>query len=87
MDRRKFEDVLFYMIMCAIENRESFIDAYDNDDKDKNVINAKKDIETFMRIRKKFFPNSVSKIENILNDKNVKKVSIQELKKMFEEEI
>lgn len=87
MDRRKFEDVLFYMIMCAIQDRESFIDAYDNDDEEKAVIDAKKDIVSFMNIRKKLFPNSVSKLENILNDKNMRKVSIFEIKKMFEEEI
>lgn len=87
MDRRKFKDVLFYMIMCAIENRESLIDAYDNDDKDENVIDAKKDIKTFMTIRKKLFPNSISKMEEIFNDKNVRKVTISELKKIFEEKI
>ena len=53
MDRRKTEDVLFYALNCAIENRQGLIDAYSNDDSEEAVQNARKDISSFLLLKKR----------------------------------
>lgn len=82
MDRRKTGEVLFYMINCAIQDRESIIDAYSFDKTNEVVREAQKDIKSFLKIREKLFPNVLSKEESIM--KNTKEVTLSEIRKVID---
>lgn len=78
MDRRKLGDVLFYALNLAIEYRETLIDAF-NDANDPYVIEAKKDIKAFCRVRDKLFPGMLSIEENMM--RNTSSLTFSQVKK------
>jgi hypothetical protein len=84
MDRRKTEDVLFYALNCAIENRQSLADAWGNDDAEEAVRDAKMDIAAFRRLKKRLFGNRKSRKEQIL-EQPAKVINIFELRKFLNE--
>ena len=81
MDRRKTEDVLFYALNCAIENRQGLIDAYSNDDSEEAVQNARKDISSFLLLKKRLFGNRKSRKEQFL-EQPARKVNVLDLRNL-----
>ena len=81
-DRRKTSDVLWYALQCAKTDRQSFIDAYDNDQSEPAVRNAQKDIAAFERLQLRLFGTTKSKLDVLIE----KAVSVDVLRKRMLED-
>jgi hypothetical protein len=84
MDRRRTEDVLFYALNCAIDDRQSLADAWGNDETEEAVREAKKDIAAFRLLKKRLFGNRKSRKEQFF-EQPATVVNIFELRKFLKE--
>lgn len=83
MDRRKTGDVIFYALNLAIEERNGLIDAYSNDDSEKAVRDAKKDISAFLLLKKRLFGNRKSRKE-LFFEQPARVINIFEIRRFIE---
>ncbi len=84
MDRRKTGEVIFSALKCAIQDRESLIDAYGHSS-DTAVINARKDIKAFNRLLINLFGTNKSMLDNIIENSEL--VTLPKLKNILDEEV
>lgn len=83
---RKIKDVLWQVIQCAKMERQSFIDAYHNDNFLKEVKEALADIKSFEMLQKRLFGTTQSEMDVMLSKmKEVNLFSTEGLKSVFDE--
>lgn len=79
---RKLKDVLWFALVCAKNERLSFVDAYSGDKKEKSVRDALSDIKAFEVLQKKFFGTTKTKLDAKME--KMKEISIYDLRKLVD---